>query len=153
MICSICFLEFYLHTFRKPWQVKPEVPDPIQPDVQPTQTAWASVNVLRICCRTQVHLLMTCLSIDFSKDLFLVYWSLLYIYTCHHSRVAKPIHCAQNVKTARLCTEFNKSINNIFFWYATYPRWLPLTLRVPRGLNIETCSDFSENSVKLFVLS
>ena len=114
MICSICFLEFYLHTFRKPWQVKPEVPDPIQPDVQPTQTAWASVNVLRICCRTQVHLLMTCLSIDFSKDLFLVYWSLLYIYTCHHSRVAKPIHCAQNVKTVRLCTEFNKSINNIF---------------------------------------
>ena len=52
--------------------------------------------------------------IDFSKDLFLVYWSLLYIYTCHHSRVAKPIHCVQNVKTARLCTEFNKSINNIF---------------------------------------
>ena len=38
----------------------------------------------------------------------------VYIHTCHHSRVAKPIHCAQNVKTARLCTEFNKSINNIF---------------------------------------
>ena len=30
------------------------------------------------------------------------------------SRVAKAIHCAQNVKTVRLCTEFNKSINNIF---------------------------------------
>ena len=30
------------------------------------------------------------------------------------SRTAKHIHCAQNVKTARLCTEFNKSISNIF---------------------------------------
>ena len=30
------------------------------------------------------------------------------------SRAAKAIHCAQNVKTVRLCTEFNKSINNIF---------------------------------------
>ena len=31
-----------------------------------------------------------------------------------HSRAAKPIHCAQNVKTVRLRTEFNKSMNNIF---------------------------------------
>ena len=30
------------------------------------------------------------------------------------SRTAKAIHCAQNVKTVRLCTEFNKSMNNIF---------------------------------------
>ena len=30
------------------------------------------------------------------------------------SRAAKAIHCAKNVKTVRLCTEFNKSINNIF---------------------------------------
>ena len=30
------------------------------------------------------------------------------------SRAAKIIHCAQNVKTVRFCTEFNKSINNIF---------------------------------------
>ena len=30
------------------------------------------------------------------------------------SRAARTIHCAQNVKTVRLCTEFNKSINNIF---------------------------------------
>ena len=30
------------------------------------------------------------------------------------SRAAKTIHCAQNVKTMRLCTEFNRSINNIF---------------------------------------
>ena len=35
----------------------------------------------------------------------------------HPSRAAKTIHCAQNVKTARLCTEFNKSINNIFLIY------------------------------------
>ena len=33
------------------------------------------------------------------------------------SRAAEPIHCAQNVKTARLCTGFNKSINNIFLIY------------------------------------
>ena len=32
---------------------------------------------------------------------------------CIKSRAAKPIHCAQKW-TARLCTEFNKSINNIF---------------------------------------
>ena len=31
-----------------------------------------------------------------------------------NSRAAKPIHCAQNVKTVRFCTKFNKSINNIF---------------------------------------
>ena len=30
-------------------------------------------------------------------------------------RAAKSIHCAQNVKTVRLCTEFNESIKNIFF--------------------------------------
>ena len=29
-----------------------------------------------------------------------------------------------------------------------FPRWPPLTLKVPHGSNIETCSDFSENSVK-----
>ena len=34
-----------------------------------------------------------------------------YVYT--YSRAAKPIHCSQNVKTVRICTEFNKSINNI----------------------------------------
>ena len=38
------------------------------------------------------------------------------------SRAAKHIHCAQNVKTVRLDTKFNKSINNIFLifhilWY------------------------------------
>ena len=43
---------------------------------------------------------------DFSMHI--VYWDTLY------SRAAKPIHCAQNVKTVRLCTEFNESINNIF---------------------------------------
>ena len=32
----------------------------------------------------------------------------------YNSRAAKHIHCAQNVKTVRLCTEFNKSISNIF---------------------------------------
>ena len=31
-----------------------------------------------------------------------------------YGRAAKPIHCAQKVKTVRLYTEFNKSINNIF---------------------------------------
>ena len=31
-----------------------------------------------------------------------------------HSRAAMHIHCAQNVKTVRLCTEFNKRISNIF---------------------------------------
>ena len=36
-----------------------------------------------------------------------------------NSRAAKTILCAQNVKTVRLCTEFNKSINKIFR-YATY---------------------------------
>ena len=30
------------------------------------------------------------------------------------SRVAKPIHCAQNVKTMKLCTEYSKRINSIF---------------------------------------
>ena len=40
----------------------------------------------------------------------------------YSSRAAKTIHCAQNVKTVRLCTEFSKSINNIFLichilWY------------------------------------
>ena len=34
-----------------------------------------------------------------------------------------------------------------------FPRWPPMTLRVSHGSKIETCSDFSENSVKLFVLS
>ena len=34
-----------------------------------------------------------------------------------------------------------------------FPRWPPLTLKVPHGSKIETCSDFSENSVKLFTLS
>ena len=34
----------------------------------------------------------------------------------------------------------------------TFPRWPPLTLRVPHGLKIETCPDFAETSVKLFVL-
>ena len=70
------------------------------------------------------------------------------------SRSAKHIHCAQNVKTARLCTKFNKSINNIFSdmpHIVAFPRWPPLTLRVPHGSKIETCSDFSENSFKLFV--
>ena len=33
---------------------------------------------------------------------------------CLYSRAAKVIHCAQNFQTVRLCTEFNKSINNIF---------------------------------------
>ena len=31
-----------------------------------------------------------------------------------NSRAAKTIHCAQNVKTVRLCTEFHKSKSNIF---------------------------------------
>ena len=72
------------------------------------------------------------------------------------SRGAKPIHCAQNVKTVRLCTEFNKSINNNFSdmpHIVAFPRWPPLTLKVLHGSKIETCSDFSEDSVKLFVLS
>ena len=34
-----------------------------------------------------------------------------------------------------------------------FPRWPPLTLKVPHGSKIETCSDISENSVKLFVSS
>ena len=64
------------------------------------------------------------------------------------SRAAKTIHCAQNVKTVRLCTEFNKSINNIFSdmpHLVAFPRWSPLTFRVPHASKIETCSDFSEN--------
>ena len=32
------------------------------------------------------------------------------------------------------------------------PRWLLLTLRIPHGSKIETCYDFSENSVKLIIL-
>ena len=34
-----------------------------------------------------------------------------------------------------------------------FQRWLSLTLRVSHGSKIETCSDFSLNSVKVFVLS
>ena len=34
-----------------------------------------------------------------------------------------------------------------------FPGWPPLTLWVPHGSKIETCSDFSENCVKLFVLA
>ena len=71
-------------------------------------------------------------------------------------RAAKPIHCAQNVKTVRLCTEFDKIIKKYFSdmpHIVAFPRRPSLTLRVPHGSKIETCSDFSENNVKLFVLS
>ena len=63
------------------------------------------------------------------------------------SRAAKTIHCAQNVKTVRLSTEFNKSILQHFSdmpHIVAFPRWPPLTLRVPHGTKIETFSDFSE---------
>ena len=37
-------------------------------------------------------------------------------FLCYHhllnSRADRPIHCAQNVKTVRLCSEFNKSVAN-----------------------------------------
>ena len=74
----------------------------------------------------------------------------------YFSRAAKAIHCAQNVKTVRLCTEFNKSINNIFLichilWHFQDGRHWPWEFHI--GQKLETCSDFSENSVKLFVLS
>ena len=74
----------------------------------------------------------------------------------YNSRAAKPIHAAHNVKTVRLCTEFNKSINNIFLichilWHFQDGRHWPREFNM--GQKIETCSSFSEKSAKLFVLS
>ena len=74
-----------------------------------------------------------------------------------HSRAAKYIPCAQNVKTVRLCTEFDKSISNIFTdmpHIVTFLRWPPLALRVLHGSKLATCPgpNFSENSVKLLLL-
>ena len=65
---------------------------------------------------------------------------------------------AQNVKTVRLCTEFNKNkgkhkqhfsdISHI----VTFSRWQPSRWEFHMGQkSVEKCSDFSENSVKLLM--
>ena len=56
-----------------------------------------------------------------------------------YSRAAKAIHCAQNVKTVRLCTEFNKSTNNIFLichilWHFQDGRHWPWEFHMGRKL-------------------
>ena len=61
-------------------------------------------------------------------------------------------------KSVKFGREYKQSMNNIFLIYVphiivVFPRWLPLTVRVPHGSKFETSSDFSENGVKLFVLS
>ena len=47
-------------------------------------------------------------------DSLLVSFSTGQFIACVCSRAAKHIYCAQNVKTVRLCTEFNKTVSNIF---------------------------------------
>ena len=71
------------------------------------------------------------------------------------SRAAKAIFLSE-LCTLKLETfHSNTNIYELQFsdmpHIVAFPRWPPLTLKVLHGSKIETCSDFSENSVKLFV--
>ena len=53
------------------------------------------------------------------------------------------------ISNSQVCEQHFSDMPHI----VAFPIWPPLTLRVPQGSKIETCSDFSETSVKLFILS
>ena len=112
------------------------------------------LKLSRIVCLRNATVCNVIVCMQFCWNVIQLKWLELPWY--FYSRAAKPIHCAQNVKTVSLCTEFNKNINNIFLichilWHLHVGQKLkhaPISLKIRS--NCLSCHKDSKNVYSKF---